>query len=94
MKRPASPRSPYADTHGAIGGFKPRAEFVLIQSCGYRGFWGLFGVLAAFWRVFEVAVQLRNLRTSSGLVALGGLYRDNMQVSSLIRNRKMLELAL
>ena len=64
------------------------------SSCGYACFWGLLGLLAAFWRVFEVAVQLRNLRTSNGLVALGGLYRDNMQVMALIRNTSMLELPL
>ena len=64
------------------------------SSCGYACFWGLFGVLAAFWRVFEVVLQVGNFPTSNGRVALGGLYRDNMQVTGLIRNRKMLDLAL
>ena len=89
-----NPAPPHVRTTEAIGGFAARALFVLIQSCGYACFWGLLGCLAAFWRVFEVALQVRNLRTLNVLVALGGLYRDNMQVSSLIRNRKMLELAL
>ena len=37
--------------------------------------------------MFEVVLQVPNLDTSNGLVALGGLYRDNMQVMALIRNR-------
>ena len=64
------------------------------SSCGYACFWGLFGLLAGVWRVFEVVFRLRNLRTSNGRVARLDLYRDNMQVSSLIRNRKMLDLRL
>ena len=64
------------------------------SSCGYACFGGLFGRLAGVWGVFEVALQVRNLRTLNGLLALGGLYRDNMQVSRLIRNTFVLELRL
>ena len=64
------------------------------SSCGYACFWGLFGVLVGVWRVFEVAVQVEKLPALNGLLALGGLYRDNMQVTGLIRNTSMLELRL
>ena len=75
-------------------GLKTACIIRIDSSCGYACFWGLLGCLAAFWGVFEVAVQLRNLRTSNGLVALGGLYRDNMQVTALIRNRILVRLRL
>ena len=71
------------------------------SSCGYACFWGLFGVLAAFWRVFEVVLQVDNLTTLNGVVARVQSIRDNMQViglkivvMALIRNTSMLELAL
>ena len=71
------------------------------SSCGYACFWGLFGRLAAFWGVFEVALQVRNLRTLNGVVARVQSIRDNVQViglkivvMALIRNTSMLELAL
>ena len=51
-----------------------RAEFVLIQSCGYACFWGLLGCLAAFWGVFEVVLQVRNLRTLNGVVGSADLF--------------------
>ena len=70
-------------------------------SCGYACFRGLCGLLAAFWGVFEVVLQVRNLRTLNGVVGRVQSIRDNMQVmrlyvvvSSLIRNTSMLELAL
>lgn len=43
-------------------------------------FWCLCARLVAVWGVVEVAAKVRNLRSSSGLVALGGLYRDNMRI--------------
>ena len=64
------------------------------SSCGYACFWGLFGCLAAFWGVFEVALQVSNLDTSNGVVARVQSIRDNVQViglkivvMALIRNR-------
>ena len=48
----------------------------------------------AFWGAFEVALRLVNLTSSNGVVARLDLYRDNMQVTALIRNTSMLELAL
>lgn len=51
--------------------------------------------------MFEVVLQLRNLRTSNGHVARVQSIRDNMQViglkvvvMALIRNTSMLELRL
>ena len=71
------------------------------SSCGYACFWGLFGLLAAFWRVFEVALQVRNLRALNGVVGRVQSIRDNMQViglkivvMALIRNTSMLDLRL
>ena len=70
-------------------------------SCGYACFWGLLGCLAAFWRVFEVVLQVGNFPTSNGVVARVQSIRDNMQVMrlyivvmALIRNTSMLELRL
>ena len=57
-----------------IGGFAPRAEFVLIQSCGYACFWGLLGCLAGVWRVFEVAAKVVNLTALNGLVGSADLF--------------------
>ena len=92
-------RTPETTKH--IGGFAPRAEFVLIQSCGYACFGGLFGRLAGVWRVFEVVLQLRNFRGSNGVVARVQSIRDNMQViglnivvRSLIRNTFVLDFRL
>ena len=48
----------------------------------------------AFWGVFEAVLQVPNLGTLNGVVASLDLYRDNMQVTALIRNTSMLELAL
>ena len=51
--------------------------------------------------MFEVALQVRKLRTLNGLVARVQSIRDNVQViglkivvMALIRNRKMLDLRL
>ena len=51
--------------------------------------------------MFEVALRLRNLRTSNGVVARVQSIRDNMQViglnivvTALIRHKKMLDLRL
>ena len=51
-----------------------RAEFVFIQSCGYACFWGLFGRLAAFWRVFEVVLQVLKISTLNGRVGSADLF--------------------
>ena len=71
------------------------------SSCGYACFWGLFGVLAGVWGVFEVVLHVGNFPTSKGVVARVQSIRDNMQViglkivvMALIRNRKMLDLRL
>ena len=96
-----NPAPPHVRTTEPIGGFAARALFVLIQSCGYACFWGLFGCFTAFWRVFEVVLQVLNFRTLNGVVARVQSIRDNMQViglkivvMALIRNRKMLDLRL
>ena len=67
------------------------------SSCGYACFWGLLGVLVAFWGVFEVAANVSKLDTSNGVVARVQSIRDNMQVMrlyvvvmALIRNRILL----
>ena len=44
------------------------------SSCGYACFWGLFGRLAAFWRVFEVVLQVDNLTTFNGVVGRADLF--------------------
>ena len=94
MKHPAGGSRKFQVTTEGIKLETIRAEFVLIQSCGYACFWGLFGCLAGVWRVFEVAAKVANFASSNGVVALAGLYRDKTQVSSLIRNKKMLDLRL
>ena len=50
------------------------------SSCGYACFWGLLGVLAAFWGVFEVVWRLVNFTNPSGVVARLDLYRDNLRI--------------
>ena len=45
-------------------------------SCGYACFWGLFGLLVAFWGVFDVAVKVEKLPALDGRVARLDLYRD------------------
>ena len=62
------------ETTEPIGGFAARAEFVLIQSCGYACFWGLLGCLAGVWGVFEVVLQVPNLDTSNGVVGRADLF--------------------
>lgn len=101
VKRPASPRSPYAGDHGGHKGIHSACIIRTFQSCGYACFWGLFGRLVAVWRVFEVALRLQNFSSSNGVVACVQSIRDNMQVMrlyvvvmALIRNTSMLELAL
>ena len=61
MKHPGAPTLEIQVTTEPIGLETPRAEFVLIQSCGYACFWGLLGCLAAFWGVFEVAAKASKL---------------------------------
>src|SRR5699024_1317187 len=86
VKRPCRGNPSITPDHGRHKGENNACIIRIDPSCGYACFWGLFGCLAAFWRVFEVAAKVSNLDTSNGLLALGGLYRDNMQVSRLIRN--------
>ena len=71
------------------------------SSCGYACFWGLLGCLAAFWRVFEVVLQVCDSHSSNGVVARVQSIRDNMQViglkivvMALIRNTFVLDLRL
>src|SRR5699024_8666459 len=59
------------DTHGRHRARNTACIIRMDSSCGYACFWGLFGCLAAFWRVFEVAAKVSNLDTSNGLLALG-----------------------
>ena len=101
MKRPASPLAPPRQDYGAHRGLRSACRIRIDSSCGYGCFWGLFGVLVAFWGVFEVVLQVRNLRALNGVVARVQSIRDNMQViglkivvMALIRNRKMLDLRL
>ena len=46
------------------------------SSCGYACFWGLFGRLAAFWRVFEVAAKVSKLVALDWRVARADSIRD------------------
>ena len=85
--RPASPLSAPPTPTEAIGLETPRAEFVWIRPADMPVFRGLFGRLAGVWGVFEVALQVRNLRTLNGVVGRADLFVTKTQVTTLIRNR-------
>src|SRR5699024_2911248 len=94
VKRPSRGNPKVIGDHG---GHRARNTACIIRidsSCGYACFWGLFGRLAAFWRVFEVVLQVRKLRTLNGVVARADLFVTKPQVFCLRRNTFMLELRL
>ena len=73
-KRPASPLAPVRQDYGAHRGLRSACRIRIDSSCGYACFWGLFGVLVAFWRVFEVVFRLGNFRGSKGVVGRADLF--------------------
>ena len=74
VKRPASPLAPYAGDYGAHRGLQTACIIRIDSSCAYACFWGLFGCLTAFWRVFEVAAKVSNLDTLNGVVGCADLF--------------------
>ena len=74
MKHPGVPAPKAAQTPGAHKGIHSVCIIRIDSSCGYACFWGLFGVLVAFWRVFEVAANAPNLDASNGVVASADLF--------------------
>ena len=58
VKRPASPLAPYADTYGGLRGLQTVRIIRIDPSCGYACFRGLFGLLVAFWGMFETVLQV------------------------------------
>ena len=101
VKHPGVRSRPGTPDHGGHKAIRNACRIRIDSSCGYACFWGLFGLLAAFWRVFEVVLQVRKLRTLNGVVARVQSIRDNMQViglkivvMALIRNTSMLGLRL
>ena len=74
VKRPASPLAPPRQDYGRLKARNNACRIRIDPSCGYACFWGLFGVLVAVWGVFEVVLQVRNLRTLNGVVASADLF--------------------
>ena len=74
VKRPASPLAPYAGDYGAHRGLQTAYIIRIDPSCGYACFRGLYGRLAAFWRVFDVALQVGNFPTLGGRVGRADLF--------------------
>ena len=68
------PRSAPRQDYGRHRGLRSVCRIRIDSSCGYACFWGLFGLLAAFWRVFEVVLQVSNLGTLNGVVASADLF--------------------
>ena len=83
VRHPGAPAPKLPWDYGGHKGSHTACIIRIDSSCGYACFWGLFGVLVAFWGVFEGAAKVGNLTTSNGRVARVQSIRDNMQVIGL-----------
>ena len=74
VKRPWRPDPKVAGDYGRHKGLHTERIIRIDSSCGYACFRGLFGVLAAVWRVFEVVLRLDQWSALDGLVASADLF--------------------
>ena len=74
VNHPAAPTLSNPGDYGGLSGLQTLYIIRIDSSCGYACFWGLFGCLAAFWGVFEVAAKVVNLTSSNGVVASADLF--------------------